>query len=402
LASSGFTVTGLTVGSAYTAVAIVYRETDSPVVALTSNETAFSSNLLQTNSWQTLRVTFQATSTSSKIGLVRRDTNEGQVNIGGMMLVPVSSTSSPYEGPYFDGDTAGGSWDGTPHQSISTSEANVNTTDTYWAVNGVSLQTFAYNIQTLGGDRLAPPSLRGSDTTIPYRPGRVFTSRVPDSRVISLGMWVQGSTEDGRVPNDVTMQRKFLQNWEMLRNLLWSREQFTLTKMVYVPGTSVPITVTAKASFAGGLVPQMTGGSRAVFTVDLFLSDPFFYGDQIEVIFPSTTRTKTLDIIGDDRTNKVEIEYAGAITNGVVTNTTRNVMVRYNNVVLTGEKVVLDSFNFSALHTPNSGSPYRAAGYVTHSGDPFWLYLEPGQQTLTVTTEAGAGTVRVRYQPAFF
>ena len=70
-----------------------------------------------------------------------------------------------------------------------------NSTDTYWSVNGVSLQTLGFNITT-DGDH-APPPLRGDDDLIPYRVGQVLQDRIPNSRTLPFKMWAIGMDEDG-------------------------------------------------------------------------------------------------------------------------------------------------------------------------------------------------------------
>src|SRR5690606_13429477 len=104
------------------------------------------------------------------------------------------------------------------------------TTEAFWSIDDVPLNTFAWNITTLGDSRQAPPPLRGEDILVPYRVGRVATTRVPDSRVITLGMWVIGATEDGNPPTNETARRRFELNWRKLRALLWRTNEFTLTK----------------------------------------------------------------------------------------------------------------------------------------------------------------------------
>ena len=301
-----------------------------------------------------------------------------------------------------------------------------NTTQTFWSVDGVSLQTYAFNITTLGGDRMAPPPVRGADQEIPYMTGTRWVERTVDARTITLGMWVIGANEDGSAPLTGNRRRQFDKNWAKLRKLLWTpRRQFTLTKKFWVltedlvaggvdptplpkDGDFALYTASAKGSYAGGLNPQMNGPARAVFTVDIRLSDPFFYSEEIETEFSINTGsglpgpTQDIFVLGDDRTSNIEIDLEGPLTSAEITNLTeeQDLWVRYASVVPDDETATIRVHNFTATHYP-SGTPYKTSGYVQHAGDKNWLYLEPGDAQLRLESSAGTGKATLRYRPAW-
>lgn len=301
-----------------------------------------------------------------------------------------------------------------------------NSTETFWSVDGQSLQTYAWNIRTLGEDRLAPPPVRGADLRVPYMIGSQYVPRTPDSRVITLGMWVQGSDETGKPPTDEHLKRRFDANWRKLRNLLWKpRRQLTLTKRFWVPtfdlteagvdATLLPTegawslySASAKASFVGGLSPTMQGQAHGVFTVDLLLSDPFFYGDEISIPFSMTEgsgfpgKTRNVVILGDDRTMNIELDFEGPLTSPMVTNETepQTLFVNYATEVSDGESATIRVMPFNATHY-TTGQPYGASGNVRHRGDAYWLYLEPGQCRLKLSAQLGTGVAEARYRPAW-
>lgn len=299
-----------------------------------------------------------------------------------------------------------------------------DTTATFWDVDGESLQTYAWNIQTLGGDRAAPPSLRGSNTLVPYRPGTKYVPRVVADRIITLGMWVQGSQEDGTPPTDEALRRQWERNWRKLIKLLWRpRVEFTLTKRFWlltedledggVDTSGLPsqgdwslYTASAKASFAGGLSPTMQGQAHGIFTVDLLLSDPFFYGDIIEVPFSTQTGganpgpNHDVVILGDERTTWVEVDFVGPLTSPRLDNISGSVWLRYGTEIPAGESATVKAQDFSAMHF-TTGDDYRSSGHVIHGGDKFWLFLGPGDTTLELSAQAGTGTASLRYRPVW-
>lgn len=71
----------------------------------------------------------------------------------------------------------------------------VNSTDEFWDVDGVSLQTLTQNLKSIGGDRMAPPPLRGDNPVVPGAPGSSFVAKMPGERTMTLEGWVTGSRE---------------------------------------------------------------------------------------------------------------------------------------------------------------------------------------------------------------
>lgn len=302
-----------------------------------------------------------------------------------------------------------------------------NTTETFWDVDGVSLHTYAFNIETLGGDRAAPPPVRGDDVLVPYLPGTRFVPKVPDARVMTLGMWVIGANEDGTVPDDGDARLAYEYNWRMLRKLLWRyRTQFTLTKRFWVPtqdlvdagvslagktqrGSNTLIEASAKAAFHSGLAPAMDGPARARFTVDLRLSDPYFYGEQVTIPFSTSTApgdpgpTQTRKILGDDRTTDITFALEGPLTapQFTVTSDSVNPYIRYATVIADGDDVMIDVKRFRAQHT-DTLSTYWSSGYVSHYGDRPWFYLDPDDDaTIALTVQSGTGVGALTYRPAW-
>lgn len=302
-----------------------------------------------------------------------------------------------------------------------------NSAETFWSVDGVSLQTMAFNITTLGGDRMAPPTVRGSDVTVPYMPGSLWTQRVPDSRIITLGMWVIGANEDGTIPTDENLRRTYDRNWRKLRKLLWTpRRQFTLTKRFWLLDTDLVAggidtsllqkdgawtlyEASAKGTYVGGLEPTMGGPARAQFTVDILLSDPYFYSSEIAVEFstsvvpPDPGPIRTIQVLGDDRTTWIEMDFEGPLTSPRFDNNLVGVALwtQYGNAVAVSESATIRVHSFSATHFTTGGN-FKASGYVQHDGDKFWLYLEPGGAELELSAQSGTGTATLRYKPRWF
>lgn len=274
------------------------------------------------------------------------------------------------------------------------------TTDTFWDINGVPIQTYAYNVSTWGGDLQAPPPLRGDDLTIPYRPGRVFQARRPDGRSLTFSMWVQGSDEDGRVPTTKTMRAEFEKNFSMLRNLFWNQgKQVIITKRWRDYTTGGMRSASARAVYAGGIDPSMHGSLHASFTVEMYLSDPFFYGGEVTVPFSALASSPVAtNVLGDYETTDILIDFEGPRNNMRLTNVDAGVYVNVNQNISFGQVIRLDVNNFRAVKNP-VGPTTNVIGSVTQFGHPFWFVLRPGIQNLTLSSSTGTGGGTLKYRP---
>lgn len=257
----------------------------------------------------------------------------------------------------------------------------VNTTDEYWAANGVSLQTYAQNITTFTG-RLAPPKFRGEDIVIPYAEGERFIPKVAGSRIITLQMWVRQYGTDA-----------FDDNWRALRNLLWNpKAQLTLQKRFRVAG--VVRTASAYAQFNDGLEPSMIGRNGAKFSVDLKLTDPYFYDDAAST-FPLVNGQQNIVLPGDAETQRLQLTINGSRTNAIVRNNTLGQQVEYHDPLTSGSTALIDVKAFSATTTPSGGAAFVSTGKVRHTGAPYFLGLAPGTNSITVSSSSGAGTIQL-------
>lgn len=273
-----------------------------------------------------------------------------------------------------------------------------NTTPTYWDVDGVSLQTYAKNIESLG-PRLTPPPLRGENELIPFALGRRWVPKVVDSRVIPLAMWVRGYNDDGSRPSD--QPRKFYENWEALVNLLWTPgKQINLTKRFYHAG--ILRTATAKAEFVGGFEPKMIGRSGAKFVVDLELADPYFYDAETQT-FNLTNGDQNITVFGNAKTYRIFATINGSRTNAKIISRTvePDVQFEYYREVPTGDYASIDVQNFSVAHTTAVGPDFEGSGFIRHTGDAYWLALQPGVNVVNLSSTAGTGTVQLQVKGAW-
>lgn len=277
-----------------------------------------------------------------------------------------------------------------------------NSSEEYWDVNGTSLNQYCWAIKTLGGSRLAVPKLRGDNTLLPFRDGRLFRSKYADSRVITLAMWVAGINPDTDMPATYNQAVQFNDNWKNLQKLFWSpAKQLTLTRRWWENVNSPVLReATALCELAGTMDPTMTGRTRADFAVDLLLSDPYFYGPEI---FSNLTVGDEVVVVnpGDISVwTTINIELNGELASPVIFNlsTSPVTWMRVNTAVITNA-VNVDVGKFTVTNTFDNSSLLSS---VTHSGSEAWMKLNPGTNILKLTSNGvGTGNAVLKFRPAY-
>lgn len=284
----------------------------------------------------------------------------------------------------------------------------------FWEVDGVSLSEEGWNVTTLGGRYNVPP-LRGDNATFAYVEGQDFRPKTPDSRTLVLNMWTTGVEPYSGAAGDDQM-RKWNDNWHFLCQLFWTpRRELTITRRALrtdpVTGTPSIHVHTARAHYAGGLEPTMTGRFRSTFNVELRLSDPFFYGPEIVSGPIGRGDTDVLYNPGDyvAAGRHMYIDLVGPLTKPELVNSTPvpDVKVRYTGTIADGQTVTLDIRAFTAtaaieeVFIPEDPVTRNRVGFINHSGTRYWFGLERGNNDVTLNADAGTGHAIVRYRPPY-
>ncbi len=277
-----------------------------------------------------------------------------------------------------------------------------NSTDEWWSIDGTSLHQYGWNVTTIGGSRYDLPPRRGEDIRLAYRPGAIHRPKLPDSRTVSLIMWVTGADPaTGVAASDAAL--RFNDSWDFLRRLVWKPNgaQITLTRRwnLTVGSVKTLIVAEAQAEIADTMSPTMTGRTRADFTMTLLLADPFFYGPQITEPL-NVGQTVAVSNPGHDIVThaNLQVDFVGPLTNPRLTNTTSNpdVWVQYTGTIGSGTTLTLDVGAYTAF-----AGTTNLIGGISHSGARHWMGLLPGTNSLTFSATSGAGTAAVRYRPPY-
>lgn len=260
------------------------------------------------------------------------------------------------------------------------------TTNEYWAINGVPLNTLAYNITTQSR-RMQAPELRGDRVTeLANRSGGIAHAMLPSARIFTFSMWVVGADEDGLVPTTHSQRAQFNANWQALFDLVYSEDSaLTITRRRDTPlGTEVH---TAEAWYVAGLDPTMTGNTRAEFDFDLILPDVWFEGSPVVASIPGT-----INVLGDVHTTDMVLSLSGFSNGARITNATNGWWV--GREVGSGSTSLTINTKKWTVYSGGDTS-YDYSYYISHGGGSSWFRLEPGANVITGVS----GTVT--YTPLF-
>lgn len=298
-----------------------------------------------------------------------------------------------------------------------------NNTAEYWSIadlanqNEVSLHQWGWSVTTVGGSRYDLPPRRGSDIVTAYRPGAIHRRKLPDSRPITLVMFMVGwDPATGQAPPDQRLQ--WNDNWDELRRLVYRNhllgdQRFRLYRRWFLtaptlptartssydgciqgdPGVPIPgprlVTAFGVAEMVGTMAPTMTGRFRSDFQLDFNLSDPFFYGDHVVARINRPAPTYIWND-GHDvaATGYIQVDFIGPLNRPKLTNVSSdpNSHVYYNGYIPAGQMVrlIINKFTAEQMDVDGTGDRENVIGKISNYGSRWWCNLLPGSNKFTL------------------
>jgi hypothetical protein len=263
-----------------------------------------------------------------------------------------------------------------------------------WTIDGVPLLTLAADVQRV--DSAVVPPLRGDDRRYAFRPGAEYRPRVTDSGSLTLGLWLLGM--DGPGSTSAAWEANYAGAERQLRRLLRpdGGREFTISKTWTDDLGSH--TATGRG-IAGSIERARSGRFAGRLTVDIGMADPFFYGSAVAVNLPAGAAV-VVDNPGDALTTALTLDLAGQLSNPKVTNSTGDdVWVKLGTDIAGGDSIRADVLTGSVLRDSDGAN---LIGTLTHSGARPWLLLRRGANTVTLTTDSGAGSGVLTFQPVYY
>lgn len=138
-------------------------------------------------------------------------------------------------------------------------------------VNGVDLQTYAWNIVNRSG-RWGVPARRGSNRELPGLHGSSRLAGKPfDENTVILTMWVVGANHDGTLPTSPS-RRAVVERYVDELGRLFTAPLLTLVQRRADGDRVLTGEVVKTIDFK-----SMAGATRAEFGVEILAADPFWY-----------------------------------------------------------------------------------------------------------------------------
>lgn len=262
------------------------------------------------------------------------------------------------------------------------------TTDEVLTVNGVPLNTLAYNVSTFTG-RIRVPGRRGADGIVPGRHGSI---RSPGKRYeaaeVVLTMWVLGADVDGLIPTSSSSRQLLFANVDTLTRLFGASTVVLLQTRPDGTQRRLEGEVTKVIDFT-----TMAGATRAEFAVTVS-SWMAFWEDTVDVA-ADITGEGVLSAPGFAAAtapcDELVVTLHGPCSNPKIES--GGVWVQYGFVIPTGQAIVL---NCRTWELSGIGGLVPNYGLVTHSGDARWFVLAPGTPPTFTLTDTSPNPVRVQ------
>lgn len=256
---------------------------------------------------------------------------------------------------------------------------------TTYTYNGTDLSTLG-NITLIDG-YLDIPERRGSNITIPFRNGAIFSPKYYEERALIFGIAVLGASL-----SDLE------QKMQAIQALFSERTQKTL-EITYEDAS----TKTAQVAVNKPLQVVRTQ-SLARIVVEFEMTEPFFRSSTAIADNTTTIDASPKAMVvanpGTVEERDPTIILTGPLTNVTITNTTVGCSLTYTGVISGGHTVTIGTLNgeYYATHSVNG----NVIGNVTHAGAPALMIFVPGNNTLSITSSVTTtGTVKATFNAPY-
>jgi len=238
-------------------------------------------------------------------------------------------------------------------------------------VDGVRLDTYAYNIETIEG-RITVPGVRGANPQVPGRHGSIYVpNKSYENGSVVLKMWVNGCDVDGAVPT--TGLTEFRKNVDTLTALFTKRPTLLDVRQTWPAGVRQALCEVLGAYDLSARAIQPYGK----FSVALDIPGTFWqdvsttdYASATNLA-PAVTLTVATHAGMTAPMDDAIVVVRGPATNPRVTDLTTGSWVQYSGTIASGTDWQIDCANWtsktgSALLYGTGGT--SVVGATSHSG----------------------------------
>lgn len=249
-----------------------------------------------------------------------------------------------------------------------------NTSTQPLRVDGVRLDTLAYNIETLGG-RLNVPGMRGENVFVPGQHGSLWSPKFYEEGSFAIKMWVQGCDINGAVPALGT-DHTFRKNLDTLSALFGKRGKLMDVRQTWPQGERQCFAEVQKAidfSTLGGVSLRAAKFAVAFVIPEVFWQDIF---TTTQSGIPANADTVLTSIAGatapiGDGLFTISNPTAAAHANPRVMDIENGSWFQWNGSLAAGASVTIDSKEWTIT---GGGS---SLAQLVHGGSARFIELTP-------------------------
>ncbi len=251
-------------------------------------------------------------------------------------------------------------------------------------VDGLVLNTLAYNISTRAG-RYTTPDVRTKNIELPGRHG---TLNVPGKKfqqgVFTLSMWIRGANQDGSIPSTAIQGKLFRENLDLLMQLFTRRTGLLNIQQVMPDGT-------VRQCFGEvlAIVDPTSNSTQPMATYTVAITVPAcFWQDVSTVTYTSPAALGASQILtlqpflgATAPMEDLVWTIVGAATNAKIQALESSVALavdtwmQYTGTIPTTKQLIVDT---SAWSVAGSSGFVPSTANLVHSGSASFMSVQPG------------------------
>jgi hypothetical protein len=247
------------------------------------------------------------------------------------------------------------------------------TTSELFSVDGVTLNTWAYNIQSKTG-RFNLPAAKIQNLSVPGRDGEIYQpNKSVEATDITLKMWVRGTDVDGNVPL-AGYARTFRTNMDTIARLFGKRNNVLTLTQTMPDGSQRRCTaeVVEAVSFDVHAVNPIAIGDVKLKNLSGVWEDVNSISQQILPVVSGTIYNLTSFLGATAPMKDLLLTLMGPATNALIDDPNTGISVQYNAILPALNRLFVDSSKWEAAVELT-----RVDGVIVHTGHPRLFVLTP-------------------------
>lgn len=248
-------------------------------------------------------------------------------------------------------------------------------------VDGVTLNTYAKNIETRTG-RMHVPGMRTPNVAVPGRHGDGWTKyKTYEPGVLILNMWVLGCDDNGAIPGGSTARKEFINNRDALLQLFMAPQSLRTLKQTMPDGSVRQCRAEVLAAFDFSSINPSDARFAVEFTIpEVFWESEVYTTDQLIALSGESGAGSAYSNVAflDGSNAPLEdliFKIKGPATNPVLRDGWTGQYVRYNGTLSSAQTWTLNA----GLWTTDVNGTNNAANVQSFGDSPRLFLLHPYQ-----------------------